>query len=111
MPVETKVTAATVASMLTGLVMTLLATLAFHGDAVPAVVSSVVGAVITGVVTFAAGWLAKHTPRLLETVDNGGVSTPTTAPASTSSATPPADLPVTPPSTPPTTPPSTPGGV
>lgn len=62
MPVETKVLASTVASVLTGYVVTLLGVYVFRGT-VPAAVVDVAGALVTGAVTFGAGWLAKHTPR------------------------------------------------
>jgi hypothetical protein len=110
-PVETKVSAASVASTLTGLVVMLIGTLVFHGADVPALVVSIAGALVTGAVTFIAGWVARHTPRPPETTGTGNsapltTSPPTVAPASASSATPPADLPVTPPSVPPSTPPT-----
>lgn len=113
MPVETKVTAATVASTLTGLIVMLLGTIAFGGGAVPALIVSVVGALVTGAVTFGAGWVARHTPRPLD-ADTGSTATLTAEPpASASSATSPVDLPAAPPSTPaaPTTPPTTPPGI
>lgn len=68
MAVETKVTVATVASTLTGVVVLLLGTYVF-GGAVPVAVTSVVGGLVVGAVTFAAAWLAKHTPRTPPAVD------------------------------------------
>jgi hypothetical protein len=64
MPVETKVTVATVASTLTGFVVVLLANTVFKSG-VPAAVTDVVSAAVVGAVTFGAAWLAKHTPRLI----------------------------------------------
>lgn len=61
-PVETKVTVAGVASTLTGLVVAVLGTVVFRG-AVPPFLADVLGAVVTGGVTYAAAWWAKHTPR------------------------------------------------
>jgi len=112
MPVESKVVAATVASTLSGLVVMLIGTLLFHGASVPAAVASFVGAVVVGVVTYAAGWMARHTPRpRVITVDTGSSAPPTATPAPFSSVTPLTETaPAAPPATLPTTPPSTPGG-
>lgn len=103
MPVETKVSAASVASTLAGLVVMLLATLVFHGGAVPALLVSLVGALATGAVTFGAGWAARHTPRPLKTTDTGSSAPLTTAaPTSASSAAPRVDT--SPPAAPPSAP-------
>lgn len=62
--VETKVKAATTASAITGFIVTEIGSLTvFHAQPVPAVITSAVGALVTGGLTFVAGWLAKHTPR------------------------------------------------
>jgi hypothetical protein len=63
--VETKVKAATTAATLVSLAVSLLGLSVFHG-AVPDWVTAVVGTAVTGVLTFTAGWLAKHTPRVIE---------------------------------------------
>jgi len=60
--VETKVTAATIAAALTGVGLWVLQTYAFHGD-VPLPVLAAVQTIVPAVVTFAAGYLAPHTPR------------------------------------------------
>jgi hypothetical protein len=66
-PTETKVAAATtaaaVATALSNLVLWVLETYAFHGDAVPSAVSGAVQTLVIAGATFAAGWYAKHTPR------------------------------------------------
>lgn len=61
-PVETKVSAATVGAVASGFVVWLLGTYVFHAD-VPLPVTALVAVAVPGVVTFAAGWLAPHTPR------------------------------------------------
>ena len=61
-PVEFKVTAAAIASALTGLTLWVLQTHLFH-DAVPLPVLAVVQTVIPALVTFFAGYLVPHTPR------------------------------------------------
>jgi hypothetical protein len=70
--VEAKVKAASTASAATGFIVTLLGGLTvFHGGAVPSVITAAIGALVTGGLTFAAGYMAKHTPR--------AISSPTTA--------------------------------
>ena len=64
-PVELKVKVGAVAATLSGLV---LAGLADVVPSVPEWVSAPVLAVVTGAVTFGAGWLAKHTPRSVASV-------------------------------------------
>lgn len=63
--VEAKVKASALAATVAGLVLSLLGHV-FGGD-VPTVlagaVESTVTALVTGGVTFAGGWLARHTPR------------------------------------------------
>ena len=60
--VETKVTAATAAATFTSFVLWLLAQYVFPGD-VPAPVVGIVTLLVTGAATFAAGYMARHTPR------------------------------------------------
>lgn len=60
--VERKVKAAGTAATVVGFVTTLLAVDVFHGT-VPDWATAGVGALVTGALTFGAGWLAKHTPR------------------------------------------------
>lgn len=63
--VEAKVKAASTASAATGFIVTLLGGLAvFHGGAVPSVITAAVGAAVTGGLTFLAGYMARHTPRV-----------------------------------------------
>ena len=61
-PVETKVQASTAAAALSGLALYFLGRYVFKGD-VPDVVTSWVYVLVPGVLAFAAGYLAKHTPR------------------------------------------------
>ena len=61
-PVESKVTAATIAAALTTFVLWLLAEYVFDAD-VPTAVAGIVAVVVPGVVTFIAGYSAKHTRR------------------------------------------------
>lgn len=60
--VETKVTAATVATLISTAVMTVLAQHVFRGD-VPAWLGDGVNILVPAGVAFAAGWWAKHTHR------------------------------------------------
>jgi hypothetical protein len=60
--VETKVQAGTAAAAVSGLALWALGTYVFKGD-VPDVVASWIYVIVPGVLTFAAGYLAKHTPR------------------------------------------------
>lgn len=62
-PVETKVTAATIAAATSAAVLWALDTYVFVADAVPAPVAGLAELVILTGSTFAAGWLARHTPR------------------------------------------------
>lgn len=64
-PIETKVTVASVAAFLSSEALGELAVLL--GAPVPAWAVQLVTGAITGLVTLAAGWLAKHTPRGVET--------------------------------------------
>ncbi|MCU1687793.1 MAG: hypothetical protein JWQ81_8532 [Amycolatopsis sp.] len=62
--VERKVTAAGTAATLVAIVVSLLGLYVFHGD-VPDWVIAAVGSIVTGGLTFAAGYIAKHTPRVI----------------------------------------------
>jgi len=61
-PIETKVSAATVAAVVSAFIAWVLRTYVFHGD-VPPEVEALVTVVIVALSTFAAGWLSPHTPR------------------------------------------------
>ncbi len=63
--VERKVKAASTAAALVGIATTELGLYVFHG-AVPDWATGAVGGIVTGALTFVAGWLAKHTPRTKE---------------------------------------------
>lgn len=65
--VEAKVKTSALAAAVTGLVLSALATYVFGGQVpgvVEQVVTQLVGTVVPAVVTFAAGWLTRHTPRI-----------------------------------------------
>lgn len=64
--IETKVTAASVAAAISGAIDWALSTFAFDGGAVPQGVQSLVYVVVPLIVTFAAGFAAKHTPREIQ---------------------------------------------
>lgn len=64
--VETKVKASTTAATVVSLVLSYLGVSVFKGD-VPSWVDVVVTGAVTGALTFAAGWLAKHEPRVAVT--------------------------------------------
>lgn len=61
-PIERKVQASTAAAAVSGLLLWVLGTYVFKGS-VPDVVASWVYAIIPALITLAAGYLAKHTPR------------------------------------------------
>ncbi|WP_435583467.1 hypothetical protein [Amycolatopsis thermoflava] len=65
--VEAKVKTSSAAATAVGAVLALVSAYVFKGTAVPdaveAIVTSVVGGAVTGGITFATGWLTKHTPR------------------------------------------------
>ena len=61
-PAETKVQASTAVAAVSGLALWALGRYVFKGD-VPDVVASWIYVIVPGVLTFAAGYLAKHTPR------------------------------------------------
>lgn len=69
--VETKVKVSALASGASGLILSLLSAYVFQGE-VPGVVSQVVsdsvGTLVPAGVTFAAGWLSKHTPAQIDPV-------------------------------------------
>ena len=60
-PVETKVQASTAAAALSGLALWALGRYVFKGSGVPDVVASWVYVITPGVITFVAGYLARHT--------------------------------------------------
>jgi hypothetical protein len=63
MPVENKVKASTAAAAVSGIVLWIIGRYAFKNGAVPDVVASWVYVLVPAAVTFAAGYLAKHTNR------------------------------------------------
>lgn len=65
-PVEGKVKASTAAAAVSGIALWIIGRYAFKGGAVPDVVASWVYVLVPAVVTFAAGYLAKHTSRPAE---------------------------------------------
>lgn len=65
---ERKVTAATIAAALTTLVLWILGAYAFGGK-VPDPVAGVVALIVPGLVTFAAGYGTRHTPRAVPPAD------------------------------------------
>src|SRR6185312_10831390 len=75
-PIERKVTASTGAAAVSGLALWALGHYVFKSG-VPDVVASWVYVLVPAAVTFAAGYLAKHTDRLVATA---AVSVPATAP-------------------------------
>lgn len=66
-PIETKVQASTAAAAVSGLALWALGHYVFKAG-VPDVVASWIYVLVPGVITFAAGYLAKHTDRLVATV-------------------------------------------
>ena len=71
MRVETKVKASTAAAAVSGLLLWVLGTYVFRG-AVPPVLASWVYVAVPGVVTFVAGYLARHTDRAAVPPSGGG---------------------------------------
>lgn len=63
--VEKKVQASTAASAVAGLVLWILGRYVFKGSAVPDVLQSWIYTLAPAVVTFAAGYMARHTSRSL----------------------------------------------
>lgn len=76
--VEAKVKVGAVVAGLTGLALSLIAT--FTGGDVPGAVAQIITYIIAtfvpGLVTFAAGWLTKHTPVRVDVVSPEGRITP-----------------------------------
>lgn len=62
--VERKVKASTTAATIVGGIVFVLGLYVFHG-VVPDWVTAAVGTLVTGLLTFIAGWIAKHTPRVI----------------------------------------------
>jgi hypothetical protein len=62
-PVETKVTASSYAAAASGLALWALGHWVFTGGGVPDVVASWVYVAVPALITFTAGYLARHTPR------------------------------------------------
>ena len=62
-PVETKVTAGSLAAALSGAIIWALQTYAFKGNDVPAGLVSLIYVAIPAICAYAAGYLAPHTPR------------------------------------------------
>jgi len=71
--IEAKVKTSAIAAAVVGLVLALLSRYVFAGgevpDAVETMVTTVVGALVSGGITFAVGWLTRHTPRDVIQVD------------------------------------------
>jgi hypothetical protein len=71
--VETKVKTTAVTAATTAGVLSLLSVYVFRGQAVPdalnVMVTTVVGTVVAGAVTFVVGWLTRHTPREVFRID------------------------------------------
>jgi hypothetical protein len=61
-PIESKVSAATIATAASGLAVWALQTYAFHGE-LPLPVAAAVTTVVPALCAFIAGWAARHTPR------------------------------------------------
>lgn len=61
--VETKVKSSAFAATVVSFVLSVLGYYVFKGGAVPAYLDIIVSTVVTGALTFVAGWLTKHTPR------------------------------------------------
>lgn len=62
-PVEAKTQAAGLSGAAAGIILYLLQTYAFKGNAVPAGLVSLIDAVVPGLVAFVGAYLAPHTPR------------------------------------------------
>lgn len=60
-PIEKKVQASTAAAAVSGLALWAIGRYVFKGSGVPDVVASWVYVVVPGLITFAAGYLARHT--------------------------------------------------
>ncbi|MFC5187379.1 hypothetical protein [Actinomadura harenae] len=95
-PIETKVKAASGASLVAGFVVGWLVLKLPALSSMAAPLQALVTAAVTAGFTFVAGWLAKHTPRMEQSAGTGGQSPVAPPPAP----------PEPPPATPPTAPPS-----
>lgn len=73
--VEAKVKAASTAGALAGIVVSVLGHYVFKSG-VPEVLQALIDAAITSGLTFLAGWLAKHTPRVIDGGQAGGPVSP-----------------------------------
>lgn len=62
-PIEAKAQAAGLAGTVAGIVLWLLQTYAFKGNAVPAGLVSLIDAVVPGAIALLGAYLAPHTPR------------------------------------------------
>lgn len=62
-PVESKVTAASAATLIAGFVVGWLVIQAPFLASLADPLQAAIGAVVTAAITFASGWLARHTPR------------------------------------------------
>jgi hypothetical protein len=80
-PVEGKVKASTAAAAVSGIALWIIGRYAFKGGAVPDVVASWVYVLVPAVVTFAAGYLAKHTSLQAEVLMPAVMTASTPAPA------------------------------
>ena len=80
-PVETKVTAGSLAAALSGAVIWALSTYVFKGNDVPAGLVSLIYVAIPGVLAFAAGYYTRHTPRPVPAPQRANVTTTKPPPA------------------------------
>lgn len=71
-PIETKVKAATAAATITAAILWLLDTYVFTSEVVPEPVEGLVQLAVLAIVTFVAGYAAKHTNRN-EAAERGGL--------------------------------------
>lgn len=79
--VEAKVKAATTAATIVAFVLSALGSYVFHG-APPDWAQVAVETIVTGALTFVAGWLARHTPQTVPADNPPAAPTdPTTPPA------------------------------
>lgn len=79
--IETKVKAASTAGAIAGIVVSVLGHYVFKSG-VPEVLQALIDAAITSGLTFLGGWLAKHTPRVIDAGPAGGATPPVVPPAS-----------------------------
>lgn len=85
--VEAKVKAATTAATISAFVLSVVGQVVFHGGAAPDWAQTAVETIVTGALTFVAGWLARHTPRTVPTppVPPAAPAAPAQAPPATPS--------------------------